>query len=129
MLIPHGNRRARESIFRVQALLNSLNARLRLFLQGTFPNPQDAPTGAAQGLIDQLIALFVARQLPPPERTIVLRLGFMFGAGVPETAVNEDCRARFEKNKIRPDGETRDEGRVSRAGNYIPLSALGRGPG
>lgn len=36
-----------------------------------------------------------------PERAIVFRLGFMFGATMPETAVNEKCEPHLSEYEVR----------------------------
>jgi hypothetical protein len=78
-----------------------------MFGQCTFPDAKHIPAGEAQGAIHHPVAGFVAGQFLLPECPVVCRLGRMLGTAMPEAAVNEDCRARFEKNKIRAHGKLR----------------------
>ena len=74
-----------------------------------FPNPKDTPPCPAQRPRHQPVARPVARQLPPPERAIVLRLGRVLGAAVPETTVHKYHRPLFSENEVGADGELRVE--------------------
>lgn len=65
------------------------------------PNPQNAPARLPQGLIHQPVTGLVRGQFAPPERAIVLWLGRVFGAGMPEAAVHENCQPCLQKNEIR----------------------------
>ncbi len=56
-----------------------------------FPNAKDGPSGFAQGAIDEVVAFFVGGKFAPPEGAVVDGQVGMFGAGVPETAVHENC--------------------------------------
>jgi len=55
-----------------------------MFRQVTFPNPDDAPAGAAQSLVHHPVTGFVASQFLFPEDAIVCRLGRVLGTSMPE---------------------------------------------
>ena len=79
-----------------------------MFGQCTFPNPDNSPAGAAQGTIHQSVAGLVASEFLLPERSIIYRLGRVFWATVPETAVNEECEPHLPEYKIRFYAKGRD---------------------
>lgn len=66
-----------------------------------FPDPQHPPARATQRPRHQSIASPICRQLPLPERPIVLRLRRVLGTAMPETAVHEHCELEFGKDEIR----------------------------
>lgn len=66
------------------------------------PDAHDLPPALLQGACNESVALFVPVQLGPPEGVIVSRLVPMFGAAVPEAAINENREPDLRKDKIRP---------------------------
>ena len=65
-----------------------------------FPYPKDGPSGFAQGANDEVVAFFVGGKFAPPEGAIVHGQVGMSGAGVPETAVHENCESYARENEI-----------------------------
>ena len=70
-------------------------------MQIMFPDSHHPPIGPTQGLVHQPVAGDVAGKFVFPESPVALRLRAMHGTAMPETAVHEYCRARFEEDKIR----------------------------
>ena len=83
-----------------QRPLNPAKANAWTPRQITFPNPDHAPTHFPQRAIHSQIPLSVRRKFAPPERPIILWLGGVLGAAVPETAINEHREFEFQKNKV-----------------------------
>ena len=73
---------------------------IRFALQFVLPNTQHAPTYLPQYAVYRSVARFIPDQLPPPECTIVLWLGRVLRATVPQTAVHEHREFEFLENEI-----------------------------
>jgi SAM-dependent methyltransferase len=81
--------------------LDATKDRPRPGFQFVFPNANDAPALRAKGLSRRTIAANVAVDLAEPIFAIAGWHSTMFGAAVPETAIDENGQAPFWKNEIR----------------------------
>lgn len=74
-----------------------------------FPEAEDAPAVGAEGARDEAVAGLVAGDLGLPELGVLLGLGGVDRATVPETAVHEDGEAELGENEVGADlkGESR----------------------
>ena len=75
--------------------------------KAVFPNPNYFPTTPLKLRVDEMIPFSVACRLHFPILEILLRLGAMNDASVPETAVHEYRKAITAENEIWP-SEKRD---------------------
>jgi hypothetical protein len=94
-----------------------------LFGKLMLPNPKHAPVGRPQPPVHQPVAGLVRGQFSMPERPIVFRFGFMFWAGVPEAAVNENGEPHLPENKIWADAKGRARHSVRAALGILPDGA------
>jgi len=67
------------------------------------PDSDDLPSGGLERGIVGAIASDVARELRLPEADVRLRMGRVFGAAVPEAAVDEHRHARGSEHEVGTD--------------------------
>jgi hypothetical protein len=79
----------------------------RPFFQGMLPNAYYSPSASSQKLSGFAIARLVAFDLSKPISPVAGRHAAVFGAAVPEAAIDEDGNALFRKNEIGASGNFR----------------------
>ena len=66
-----------------------------------FPNTDTEPSGRGEEPVRLKVAFHISIELLLPEERIRLWVGSMFGAAMPETAINEDSHASRPKHYVR----------------------------
>ncbi|MDB6020689.1 MAG: hypothetical protein JWQ04_546 [Pedosphaera sp.] len=68
--------------------------------EGVFPDAEDAPAGAAQGSVDEAVAVAVGGEFFAPVGAVARGPGAVPGAGVPEAAVHKQGEPELGKDEI-----------------------------
>ena len=66
-----------------------------------FPNAEDAPAAAAQGAIDEQVALTIAPEFFTPEKGVAGGAAAMSRAAMPETTIHKEGHALSAENEVR----------------------------